>query len=145
MKFLLFILSSFGIRLWFCVDQTGGPIIELKFGGRAFPVTADSDPEVALGGYKVTLTPNGMMGSAKPSYERINGGVKGVTLVLDSDRDDFEFIVAKNNLTALQDLQVTYANGDVYYGKTKITSDLNSKPKTSTIDLDFECPSLKKQ
>jgi hypothetical protein len=125
------------------MNTTGGPIVEVKIKNRAFQVTQDNDSDMSLGGFKSNLTITGG-GSPKIDLERIPSQAKGLALIIDKDKNDLEFLQAIVDGTKLVDYVQTDATGVSYGGKVMITSELNFKAKSSTIEIDVQGSKLKK-
>ena len=88
----------------------GGSIQEVSIGGRIFPVAADADATRKLGGFSNEIQPNGD-GSARKVMTRQAWEIGGLTLSLDADRGDHEYLQSVADAKSYVDITVTEASG----------------------------------
>lgn len=119
------------------MNTKGGPISEVVIDGRKFQVMPDSDPDLAVGGRKANVT-KPAQGTSKIDFETLPGSIKGLTLILDQDRRDTEFLQSIVDGGELVDCSASNSVGTTWAGKQIITSEIAEKLKGSTIDIDLE-------
>lgn len=115
----------------------GGSITEAVIAGRKFQVMPDSDPDITKGGRKANVT-KPAQGPVKIDYETLPGSMKGLTLILDQDRNDIDFLQGIVDAGDTVDCSVSNAVGTTWSGKEMITSEVTEKLKGSTLDIDLE-------
>jgi hypothetical protein len=94
----------------------GGSIATVAIDGRNFPVTADADVALKLGGKKVTPTPNGN-GTARYLGEVECWSLSGVDVSIDQDQDDIGFLQKNADAMTAVNCTITLIDGTVYQGK----------------------------
>lgn len=97
----------------------GGDIRQFKWNGREYDVAPDSDVTLFITsggiGLMVEQTPNGN-GTPHGIGKRYLGGFDGLTISNDSDRGDFESLVALQSGMVAKACSMTLVNGVTYVG-----------------------------
>ncbi len=123
----------------------GGPIEEVTIDGRRFPVAADAEAERDLGGFTNEVSPNGD-GSARLLKTRKPWKLGGLTLEMNSNRGDHEYVQTKADSKEFFPLTVTQCDGAVYAGTGQITGDIKASAMKATCGVEFSGPKkLEKQ
>ena len=118
----------------------GGPVESATIKGRTFPVPHDADVTMLLGGDKNTVEPNGDGVTARITKEVSTFKISGLTLVIDDDRDDHQFLQDIMDGSEFVDVSVTMPNADVYYGQGIITEEPERSTKSATMDVTISGP-----
>lgn len=113
------------------MSAIGGPIESISLDGRNFAVAADADVNRKLGGFENEVQPNGD-GSARVVMSRVPWSLDGLTLSVDDDRGDHEYLQALQDSGDLFPIAVTFASGNVYQGVGQITGELQYSSQNST-------------
>lgn len=114
----------------------GGSIESVTIDGRRFPVAADADANRDLGGYTNEVSPNGD-GSARIIKTRKAWKVDGLTLEINSQRGDQEFLQEKADAKDFYPITMTHADGSVYAGSGIISGDLAASTMKATCPVTF--------
>lgn len=109
----------------------GGSLIGLTLDGRVFPIAADADANRKLGGFENEMQANGD-GSARLIKNRVLGGIDGLTLSMDDDRGDHEFLQALTDRNGFFPIALTYASGNVYQGTGQIVGETQAGSQSAT-------------
>jgi hypothetical protein len=120
---------------------TGGSIEAITLDGRTLPVTADADGARKLGGSENEIQANGD-GTARQIKTRVPWSLTGITVEIDDDRGDDEFIQALANRNTFFPIAVTFASGLVYQGLGQIMGENPMATQATTKQLDLGGPGL---
>lgn len=116
------------------MSATGGSIQSVTLDGRQFAVAADADAQRKLGGFENDTQANGD-GSARSVKTRVPWSLNGITVEVDDDRGDHEFLQALADRPGEFPCAVRYASGAVYQGSGGITGELASGSQNATSPL----------
>ena len=114
----------------------GGSIESCSISGRIFPVAADADGERDLGGFTVDVQSNGN-GTARILKTRKPWKVGGLSLEVNDDRGDQEFLQSIADGNDYVPITVTLASGRTYQGSGTITDDIVFSTQKATADVTF--------
>lgn len=114
----------------------GGPIEEVNVDGRRFVVAADADAERDLGGFTNEVSPNGD-GSARLLKSRKAWKIGGLTLEINANRGDQEYLQEKADSKVFFPISVTYCGGEVYGGVGQLTGDIKASGMKATCPVEF--------
>lgn len=114
----------------------GGSIESVSLSGKGFAVAADADTQRKLGGYENEVSANGD-GTARLIKTRVVMSVTGLTISIDDDRGDHEFLQELADRNAFFPVAIVYASGAIWQGTAQITGELafGSQNATASIDL----------
>jgi len=114
----------------------GGSIEEVTMNGRTFAVAADADSNRFLGGFVNDVQANGN-GSARLIKTRTPWKLDGLSLDIDDDNGDDEFIQDLIDNGGFFPISITYASGAVYQGTGTVVdeSDTSSQSATKAVSL----------
>lgn len=118
---------------------TGGPVEEVNIRGRGFSVAADADGNRHLGGFTNEIEANGD-GTARDIKTRVPWSLSGLTLVIDDDRGDQEFLQDSADLPGFWPIAFTFASGLVYQGSGQIVGDATDSTASTVAAIDFKGP-----
>ena len=115
---------------------TGGSIESINLNGRTFSVAADADVNRKIGGYENEVLANGD-GTARLIKTRIPFSKEGITLAVDDDRGDQEFLQDLADTKGFFPMNATYVSGAVWQGSGQLTGDLvySSQSATAAINV----------
>lgn len=101
----------------------GGSIESITINGRNFAVSADVDSQRKLGGFENDVQSNGD-GSTRTIKTRVPWSVEGLSINVDDDNDDQDFLqnLADNNNDF--PIAITYVSGSTFQGTGQITGEL---------------------
>ena len=114
----------------------GGSPETITLDGREFPVTADADPTLKLGGYENEMGANGDS-SSRLLKTRMPGSLTGCVVECDTARDDHEFL---NEFTKNQDFRpvtITLVDGSIYQANGAIVGELSQNFQNATCGFDI--------
>jgi hypothetical protein len=97
------------------MSEVGGSIEEITLAGRSFAVAADADSNRFLGGMVADVQANGN-GSARIIKTRAPWSMDGLTISIDDDNGDDEFIQELIDKGGFIAISITYASGTIYQG-----------------------------
>ena len=118
----------------------GGSMLEVSVSGRIFPVTADADASRDMGGYTAEQEANGD-GSARKILTRKPWSLDGLSLEIDDDRGDQEFLQniadSPDNVACV----FTYVSGISYTGLGSPTGEIMASSQSASAPVSFKGPS----
>lgn len=114
----------------------GGSIESVTLDGREFPVATDAEAQRKLGGFENEVQANGN-GTARLIKTRVPLSIDGLTVEVDDDRGDQEFIQGLADRNDFWPLAITYASGNTYQGTAQIVGEnpASSQSATQAISL----------
>lgn len=123
------------------MTAVGGSIEAVNLDGREFPVAADAEAQRKLGGFENEVQANGD-GSARLIKTRVPLSITGLTIVIDDDRGDDEYIQALQNRKDYWPLGVTYASGNTYQGTAQIVDESPTSSQSATKAVSLSGPGI---
>lgn len=114
----------------------GGSIRALTLDGRIFPVIADNESQRKLGGWENEVAANGD-GSARIIKTRVPLSIDGISVEIDDDRADHEFLQELADRVDFFAVAITYASGRTYDAQAQITGEMqvSSQSTSATFSL----------
>ncbi|MCP4209822.1 MAG: hypothetical protein GY767_22665 [Shimia sp.] len=109
----------------------GGSIESVSISGRIFAAAADADSNRKLGGFENEVQPNGD-GTSRVIKTRATWKVDGLTLSIDDDRGDHEFLQDLADSAKHHVVSITYASGAVYQGQGTIVGEMQVSNQSTT-------------
>lgn len=115
----------------------GGSIESMILDGRTFPVAADADVQRKLGGYENEFQANGDGATGRLIKTAVGWALDGLTIEIDDDRGDQEFLQGLTDSPDFFSVAITYASGIVYQGTGQIVGEnpASSQNATGAISL----------
>jgi hypothetical protein len=114
----------------------GGPVENVSIAGRTFGVPQDSEVMIVLGGDQNTVEPNGDGATARIIKEKVPFKISSLSVVIDDDRDDHQFIQDVVDGTDFVDIALSMPkSGDVFYGQGIIIDEIPRSVKKATMEL----------
>lgn len=117
----------------------GGSIESISIRGRLFPVAADADSNLKLGGFETEIMPNGD-GSGRKVKTRVPWVMDGLTVEVDHDRGDLEFLQERANEDGFVAITITYASGVTFQASGSVTDELQFSSQNATASLSLSGP-----
>jgi hypothetical protein len=119
----------------------GGSIESVSIAGRTFAVAADAEGNRSLGGFSNEVQANGD-GSARQVKTRNPWEVSGLTLVVDDDRGDHEFLQDVADGSGFEAVAITFASGSTYQGEGTLSGGemIQFNTQNSTADVTLSGP-----
>lgn len=122
----------------------GGSIESIIIDGREFPVAADADVTLKLGGFENEVQPNGN-GSDREIKKRVVGKVSGLVVEIDDARGDHEYLQERADSSGKHAIVLTKASGVVYQGDMKLTGELSASSMNATMGIELSGGTLSQQ
>ena len=119
----------------------GGSIESVTFDGRNFAVAADVEAQRKLGGFENEVHANGD-GTARLIKTRVPLSFDGLTVEVDDDRGDHEFLQALADQTDFWPLTITYASGVTYQGTAQVVGEMQSSSQNATAAVSLMGPGI---
>lgn len=119
----------------------GGSIEEITIDGRIFSVAADSDPSRDLGGFAGDFQSNGD-GTGRRILVRKAWQISGLTISIDDEKGDHEYLQEKMNQPDNFPISITYVSGVTYQGSGNLTGDLNLAAQATTTEINLMGPQV---
>lgn len=119
----------------------GGSIESVTINGREFAVAADAEAQRKLGGWENEVQANGN-GTARIIKTRVPLSIDGLTLSVDDDRGDHEFLQAIADGTDFVPIALTYASGITYQGEATITGEMQTSSQNATAAVSLMGPGV---
>lgn len=119
----------------------GGSIESVTLDGRSFAVAADAEAQRKLGGFENEVQANGD-GTARLIKTRVPLGIDGLTVEVDDDRGDHEFLQELSNRNDFFPVALTYASGATYQGTAQITGETQASSQNATASVSLMGPGI---
>lgn len=119
----------------------GGSIESIILDGRGFAVAADAESQRKLGGFENEVQSNGD-GGARLIKTRVPLSIDGLTLEVDDDRGDHEFLQDLSNGNDFFAIVITYASGADYQGSAQIVGELQTSSQNATAAVSLMGPGV---
>ena len=117
----------------------GGSIESVSFDGRSFAVAADAEAQRKLGGFENEVQANGD-GTARLLKTRVPLSIDGLTVEVDDDRGDHEFLQELSDRNDFWPLTITYASGSTYQGSAQIVGEMQASSQNATAAVSLSGP-----
>ena len=117
----------------------GGSIQAVSLRGRLFPVAADADANRNIGGFTVEVQANGD-GSARKLLTRTPWSIGGLSLEIDDDRQDQEFLQEIAATKGWVSCTIELASGDVYMGQGTVSDTIEMSMANVTAPVTLTGP-----
>ena len=117
----------------------GGSIQSVSIRGRLFAVAADAEAQRKLGGWEAEVEANGN-GTARILKTRVPLMVDGLTLEVDDDRGDQEFLQSVADGNDFVTIMITWCSGAESEGRATITGELNYSSANATCPVTLKGP-----
>jgi hypothetical protein len=112
----------------------GGSIESLSIRGRLFPVAADAEANMKLGGFENEVQSNGD-GTARIVKTRVPWMLDGVQVEINHSRNDAEFLQEIADSLEFVPCTITYASGVTYQGTGTVASEVQSSSQNTTASI----------
>lgn len=119
------------------MSAIGGSIVSVSIRGRTFPVAADADAGIKLGGKEVERQANGDGKTGRKVMTQVSWSISDVALSIDEDRDDLQFLQEVADDTDDVPITIELADGAVYQGKGSIEGEIKKQTQNATAPLGF--------
>lgn len=119
----------------------GGSIESISLDGRNFAVAADAEVNRKIGGFENEVQANGD-GSARLIKTRVPLQIDGLTVEIDDDRGDHEFIQSLTDRNDFFPITITYASGAVYQATGQVTGETQASSQAATATLNLMGPGI---
>ena len=118
------------------MPAVGGSIESITLDGRNFAVAADAESQRKLGGFENEVQANGD-GTARLIKTRVPLSIDGLTLEVDDDRADDEFLQDLSDRNDFFPIVISYASGSDYPGTAQIVGEtqVSSQNATAAVSL----------
>lgn len=118
------------------MTAVGGPIADLTLKGRYFSVAEDAESNRKLGGYENEVQMNGDK-TGRLIKTLVPWGADGLTVSVDDDNGDQEYLQNLANLNDFFEITVGYVSGAIWQGNGQIVGEIanSSKNATATVAL----------
>lgn len=121
------------------MSAIGGPLESVSIAGREFKVTADADVGRKLGGFENEYQSNGD-GSARMIKTRVPWTLGSMTVEIDDDRGDQEFLDQVKDSAADVDISATFISGAVYVGTGNISGEFVANSASASAGFELSGP-----
>lgn len=116
-----------------------GSIESISIRGRIFAVAADADASRKMGGFENEVQANGD-GSARIVKTRVPWSIGGLTVSVNEDQADQEFLQEIADGNDYVPMTVTFASGVTFQGRGIITGEVVMQSQASTAELNLMGP-----
>lgn len=121
------------------MSAIGGSIESVGLKGRTFSVAADADSNRKLGGFENDVMANGD-GTGRLIKTRVTWQLDGLTLSIDNDREDLEYLQDLADATDFFAVDITYVDGTIYSGSGMITGEMQASSQNATAAVTLKGP-----
>ena len=118
---------------------TGGSIESISIDGRIFAVASDAEANRKLGGFENEVQVNGN-GTSRIVKTRVPWSLDGVTVEVDDDRGDQEFLQEIADGNSNVPIAITLASGAVYQGDGIVTGEIQASSQNATASISLMGP-----
>lgn len=119
----------------------GGSIESITLDGRNFAVAADAEAQRKLGGFENEVQSNGD-GTARLIKTRVPLSLDGMTLEIDDDRADQEFLQDLSNRNDFFPVVISYASGNDYQGTAQLVGETQASSQSATASVSLMGPGV---
>lgn len=119
----------------------GGSIESITLNGRTFAVAADAEAQRKVGGFENEVQANGD-GTARMIKTRVPLSLDGLTLDIDDDKGDHEFLQELSDSNSFFAIAITYASGEVYQGTAQIIGEMQVSSQNATAAVSLMGPGI---
>ncbi len=119
----------------------GGSIESITLDGRNFAVAADAEAQRKLGGFENEVQANGN-GTARLIKTRVPLSIDGLTVEVDDDRGDHEFLQELSNRNDFFPVAISYASGNTYQGTAQIVGETQASSQNATAAVSLMGPGI---
>ena len=119
----------------------GGSIESVTLDGRIFAVAADAEAQRKLGGFENEVQANGD-GTARLIKTRVPLSIDGLTVEIDDDRGDHEFLQELSNRNDFFPVALTYASGATYQGTAQLVGETQASSQNATAAVSLMGPGI---
>lgn len=119
----------------------GGSIESVTLDGRIFAVAADAEAQRKLGGFENEVQSNGD-GTARLIKTRVPLSIDGLTIEVDDDRGDHEFLQGLSNRNDFFPVALTYASGATYQGTAQLVGETQASSQNATAAVSLMGPGI---
>lgn len=123
------------------MPAVGGSIESITLDGRSFAVAADAEAQRKLGGFENEVQANGD-GTARLIKTRVPLSIDGITVEIDDDRGDQEFLQELANRPDFFPGAITYASGTTYQATLQITGEQQASSQNATASISLMGPGI---
>lgn len=123
------------------MSAVGGSIESITLDGRNFAVAADAEAQRKLGGFENEVQANGD-GTARLIKTRVPLSLDGLTLEIDDDRADQEFLQELTNRNDFFAIVISYASGNDYQGTAQIVGETQTSSQNATASVSLMGPGV---
>jgi hypothetical protein len=123
------------------MSAIGGSIESVTLDGREFAVAADAEAQRKLGGFENEVQANGN-GTARLIKTRVPLSLDGLTIQIDDDRGDHEYLQSLVNKNDYFPIAITYASGNTYQGTAQIVGEMQSSSQNATASVSLMGPGV---
>lgn len=117
----------------------GGSVEEVSIKGRIFAVASDADATKKLGGFENEVQANGN-GTGRKIMTRVPWSIEGLTVEIDDQAGDHEFLQAVANEKGYVPISMTLASGVTYSADGTLTGDLGASSQNATCGINLSGP-----
>lgn len=119
----------------------GGSIESVSLDGRNFAVAADAEAQRKLGGFENEVQANGNS-TARLIKTRVPLAIDGLTVEVDDDRGDHEFLQNLSDRNDFFPITITYASGSVYGATAQLTGETQASSQNATAPVSLMGPGV---
>lgn len=116
------------------MSETGGSVESVTLDGQTFSVAADADVQMKLGGFENEVQPNGD-GTARQIKTRIPWSLADLTLSIDPEGGDLEFIQKLADGQVFFPCTITEVSGAIWQGNGQVTGEVQRSLQATTAGL----------
>lgn len=121
------------------MSAVGGSIESITLDGRTYTPAADAEAQRKLGGWENEVQANGD-GTARLIKTRVPLAIDGLTLEVDDDNGDHEFLQSLADRNDFFPIAITYASGATYQGSAQLTGEMQASSQNATAAVSLMGP-----
>ncbi len=123
------------------MPSVGGSIESVTLDGRNFSVASDAESQRKLGGFENEVVANGD-GTARTIKTRVPLSLDGLTLGIDDDNGDHEFLQGLADSNEFFPIVISFASGISYQGTAQIVGEMQVSSQNATASVSLMGPGV---
>ena len=123
------------------MPAVGGSIESVTLDGRTYSVPADAEANRKIGGFENEVQSNGD-GTARLIKTRVPLSIDGLTVSIDDDAGDQEFLQELADRNDYWPLTITYASGVTYQGSAQLVGENPASSQNATAPISLMGPGI---
>lgn len=123
------------------MPAVGGSLESIAIDGRNFAIAADAESQRKKGGFENEVQANGD-GTARLIKTLVPLSLDGLTLSIDDENGDHEFLQERADSNNFFPIALTYASGIIYQGSAQMVGEMQVSSQGATASVSLMGPGI---